>query len=563
MPVEREVLDVDVLFVGAGPASLAGAIHLAHLIRARNEAAAESGGPSIEEPFIAVIEKGKEAHSHGLSGAVLDPRALKQLLPDYLERGCPLEAMVEGDDLFFLTHSGKIRAPFLPPAMRNHGNYVISLGRFNAWLAGIAEEEGVEIFPTFPGAEPILEEGRVAGVRTADKGRDKEGKEKPNFQPGADFRAKVTVFAEGPRGSLAKKLFRERPELVEGRNPQVYGAGVKEVWKVPDGRITPGRVIHTLGFPLNKDTYGGGWIYGMGEGRVSAGLVVGLDYHDPYLDPHDAFQAWKTHPLVRSILEGGEMEGYGAKTMPLGGYWSIPRLSMNGALLAGDSASFLNPIRLKGIHTAMKSGMLAAETILGALLKNDTGAESLAAFDRAIRSSWIREELRRSRNFHQGFDHGLWMGMIHAGLQMATGGRGIKHRMGASPGHTRMKSVRDYYGARPEPPSPPPPDNAYLFDKPTDVYRSGTEHAEDQPAHLKILDPELCVRECMEKYGAPCTRFCPAEVYEAIEEDGVFKGIRINFSNCVHCKTCDIMDPYENIEWTTPEGGGGPAYKNM
>jgi len=563
MPQEREVLDVDVLFVGAGPASLAGAIHLARTIRTRNEAAEKSGGKKIEEPFLAVIEKGKEPGAHSLSGAVLDPRALAELLPDFEAKDCPLEAPVGDDDLLFLTAKGKTRVPFTPPSLQNHGKYVISLGEFTRWLAAQAEEEGIEIFPTFPGSEVLWEGENVVGVRTADKGIDKDGNPKPNHQPGADFRAKVTVFGEGTRGSLAKQLFAARPEMTAGRNPQVYGIGVKETWKVPEGRIAPGRVIHTMGYPLAKDTYGGGFVYGMADGYVSIGLVVGLDYLDPFLDPHDRFQAWKEHTVLRSILEGGEMEGYGAKTMPLGGYWSVPKLSIGGGLLVGDSAALLNPLRLKGVHLAMRSGMLAAEAIADALFADDYSADSLAAYDKLYEKDWAAKELHGARNFHQGFDGGLWMGMVHAGLQMLTGGRGIRDRMTAEPGHERMKKIAGYYGAPKEPPKPRAFDNKYLFDKLTDVYKSGTEHPEDQPAHLKIREPDICVSRCVEEYGAPCERFCPASVYEMEFDDGKPVAVRIDFANCVHCKTCDIMDPYQVIDWTTPEGGGGPDYKKM
>ncbi len=563
MPSEREVLDVDVLFVGAGPASLAGAIHLARLVRARNEDAEKSGGKKLDELFIAVIEKAKEPGQHSLSGAVLDPRALKELVPDFVERECPLEAPVGDDDLYFLTGGGKIRVPLTPAPLQNHGNYVVSLGEFVRWMAALAEEEGVEIFPTFPGADLLWDEDRVAGVRTADKGIDKEGNPKANHQPGADFRAKVTVLGEGTRGSITKKLFQKRPDLVEGRNPQVYGIGVKELWKVREGRIAPGRVIHTLGHPLSKDTYGGGWIYGMSDNLVSVGLVVGLDYKDPFLDAHQKFQEWKGHPLLRGILEGGAMEGYGAKTMPLGGYFSVPGLSLGGCLLTGDTASLLNPFRLKGIHTAMKSGMLAAETVLEALLADDFSAERLAAYENDYRGSWIQGELYRSRNFHQGFANGLWTGMIHSGLQLVTGGRGIKERMESEPGHARMERIEQHYGTQKEPPDPPAFDNEYTFDKLTDVYRSGTEHLEDQPAHLVIREPDICIDRCTHEYGNPCERFCPASVYHLEKEGDKPIGIRIDFANCVHCKTCDIMDPYQIIDWTTPEGGGGPAYEKL
>ncbi|MFH1680797.1 MAG: electron transfer flavoprotein-ubiquinone oxidoreductase [Candidatus Eisenbacteria bacterium] len=562
MGKEREVLDVDALFVGAGPACLAGAIHLARLIRAKN-AEREKSAAAPKELFVAVIEKAKEPGAHVLSGAVLDPSVLAELVPDFASKGCPLEGPVGDDDLFFLTPRGKVRVPFTPAPLRNHGNHVISLGEFTRWLAGIAEEEGVEIFPTFPGDELLWEGENVAGVRTADKGIDKEGRERPNYQPGADFRAKATVLGEGTRGSLAKKLFAKRPDLTEGRNPQVYGIGVKEVWRVAEGRIAPGRVIHTLGHPLAKDTYGGGWIYGMANGLVSIGLVVGLDYRDPFLDPHERFQEWKKHPLLRGILEGGSLEGYGAKSMPLGGYFAVPKLSLGGAVLVGDTASLLNPFKLKGIHLAMRSGMLAAGAIAEALFEDDFSSASLARYDAAFEASGARRELYSARNFHQGFDNGLWTGLLHAGLQIMTGGRGVRERMEAGPGHERMRSVADHYGGPRKPPEPPAFDNQYVFDKLTDLFKSGTEHPEDQPAHLKIREPDICVSRCVSQYGAPCERFCPASVYHMEWEGEKPKGIRIDFSNCVHCKTCDIMDPYQVIDWTTPEGGGGPDYRKM
>lgn len=560
MPPEREELEVDALFVGAGPASLAGAIHLARLIKKHNETADKK----IDEPFIAVIEKGKEPGAHSLSGAVLDPRALTELMPDHLEKGCPIEGEVSKDDLHFLTGGGSFRLPFTPPPLKNHGCYIVSLGELVKWMAGVAEEEGIEIFSTFPGSEILEDDGRVIGVRTGDKGIDKEGNPKPNHQPGADFLTPVTVLGEGTRGSLTKQLIAKHPELTAGRNPQVYGLGVKELWKVPGGKIAPGQVIHTMGYPLKPDTYGGGFIYGMKDDMVSAGLVTGLDYLDPYLDPHALFQQWKTHPLLRGILGGGTMEAYGAKTMPLGGYYSVPKLSMAGVLLTGDTASLLNPMRLKGIHTAIKSGMLAAEAVFRSMLSGDASAEALSAYDDAVKGSWINGELHGSRNFHQGFDNGLWMGLFHSVMQMATGGRGLKDAMGAEPGHERMHTIDKHYGSMREDPNVHEFDGEYTFDKLTDVYKSGAEHLEDQPAHLKIIDRDICSSRCVKEYGNPCERFCPANVYIWEQAPGEERGeVRIDFANCVHCKTCDIMDPYQVIQWTTPEGGGGPDYQKL
>lgn len=564
MPPEREVLEVDVLFVGAGPASLAGSIHLAKRIKAHNETAKASGAKKIDEPFIGIIEKGAEVGAHSLSGAVFDPKPLRDLIPDHKEKGCPIEAEVSKDELYFLTDKGKIKAPVTPPPLKNHGYYVVSLGDLTKWLAEQAEAEGVEVFPTFPGTELLEKDGRVIGVRTQDKGIDKEGNHKPNYQPGADFTAPVTVFGEGTRGSLAKQLFANHPELMKDRNPMVYGLGVKEVWKIPPGRIKPGEVIHTMNYPLKTDTYGGGWIYGMKDDHISIGLVVGLDYKDPFLDPHAKFQEWKEHPLLKGLIDGGEMVSYGAKTMPLGGYFSVPQLSLDGGILCGDTASMLNPMRLKGIHTAMQSGIFAADAIFDAMLSGDYSRASLKKYDDLVEQSWITTELKSSRNFHQGFENGLWSGLINTSLAFLNGGAGLKNRMSAKAGHESMETIQEYYGAQKAPPAPKQFDGKHTFDKLTDLFKSGTEHLEDQPAHLKILEPDICSNRCTKEYGNPCERFCPANVYvwEQDQNDGKGK-VRIDFANCVHCKTCDIMDPYQIINWTTPEGGGGPQYEKL
>ena len=558
--MERETLDFDVVFVGAGPANLSGALHLARLVKQN---------PELGDIEIAVIEKGSAVGSHILSGAVMDPKALKELMPDFVEQGAPLESPVTEDYFLYLTEKHALRSPITPPPLKNHGYYVVSLNRLTAWLGEKCEEAGVNIFPEFPGADLLYNENDgVVGVRTGDKGIDKEGKPKANFEPGVDLRAKVTVLGEGPRGSLTKKLV-ERLGLAEGREPQVYVIGVKELWELPDDRYPAGRVTHTLGFPSDTHTYGGGWIYGMQNRVLNIGYVTGLDYQDPLLDPHAEFQRYKTHPHIAKILEGGKMIRYGAKTTTAGGYFAMPRMYADGVLLAGDCAGFLNPQRLKGIHSAIKSGMLAAETIFEALKSGDYSAKQLQQYEQRVNESWIVPELRSVRNFHAGFKHGRWLALVNTGLQFFTRGRswGIFDRDRSHAGHLDMKKLsaygyqgdnieQRYNGLR--------FDGKTTFNKLTDVYHAAVGHDEDQPAHLHVLDTNICSTRCAEEYGNPCQRFCPAAVYEMVDggADGK-RRLQINFSNCVHCKTCDIMDPYQIINWVTPEGGGGPDYKGM
>jgi electron-transferring-flavoprotein dehydrogenase len=562
---------MDVVFVGAGPANLSGALHLARLVAEHNEQVASGTreGSALGDIEIGVIEKGASVGAHILSGAVMDPRALKELIPDFEEQGAPLESPVLEDYFYYLTKTRAIRSPLTPPPLKNHGYYIVSLNRLTAWLGEKCEEAGVNIFPEFPGADMLYDDDdRVVGVRTGDKGIDKEGKPKANFEPGVDLRAKVTVLGEGPRGSLTKQLT-QRLNLNEGREPQVYSLGIKELWELPDDRYPTGRVTHTLGFPSDAKTYGGGWVYGMQNRILNIGYVTGLDYRDPLLDPHAEFQRFKQHPFISKLLEGGKMIRYGAKTIAAGGPHAMPQIYADGVLLVGDCAGFLNSQRLKGIHTAIKSGMLAAETIFQALLAGDYSAKQLSVYEKLVNESWIMAELRKVRNFHAGFRHGRWLGLANAGLQFITGGRswGIFDRASAEPGHEALEKLsaygyhgdqieQRYNGLR--------FDGKITFNKLTDVYHAAVGHDEDQPVHLHVLDTNICSTRCAEEYGNPCQRFCPAAVYEMVEDgtEGKRK-LQINFSNCVHCKTCDIMDPYQIINWVTPEGGGGPEYKGM
>jgi electron-transferring-flavoprotein dehydrogenase len=465
-----------------------------------------------------------------------------------------------------LTPKGAMALPVIPPPLRNHGNHVTALGKLLKWMAPKVEAAGVDVFTEFPAALALIEDGRVVGVRTGDKGVDRHGKRKANYEPGVDIRTRVVVLGEGPRGTLAKQL-ESAFELQEGRNPQVYSIGLKEVWEVPEGRVHPGMVIHTMGWPLGTNTFGGGFLYGMQGNQLIAGLVVGLDYSNPWLDPHQELQRWKTHPRIARLLEGGRMTHYGAKAIPEGGWYSMPRLSGDGFLLVGDSAAMLNSQRLKGIHLAMKSGMLAAETIFEGLVAGDTGRAALGRYEEKVAASWIRDELWEVRNFHQAFDHGLLAGMAQAGLGMITGGRGfgVASRLPTEPGHARMVNLTSPAGRRLKPPPPVPFDGKLTFDKLADVFNSGTAHDEDQPVHLIVHDTSICVDRCTREYANPCQRFCPAAVYEMVPDPASPAGrrLQINASNCVHCKTCDVMDPYQIITWVPPEGGGGPSYGKM
>jgi electron-transferring-flavoprotein dehydrogenase len=551
--MERETLEVDVLIVGGGPSGLSAALRLAQLQK-------QYGGDAIS---VAVIEKSREAAAHMLSGAVLDPSTLRDLVPDFAEKGAPISVEVHEDHVYLLTTKSRIAFPVIPPPLQNHGNYIISLNRFVQWLAGLCEAEGVDLFTGFAGQDVLMEGDRVIGVRTGDRGVGKHGEQKPTFEPGVDIIAKVTIFCDGVRGNLTKELMRRLP-LGHDRQPPQFALGLKELWEVPRDRVAAGTVIHTMGYPLRQDEFGGGFIYALPDDQLSVGFVVGLDYHDPLFDPHMAFNRFKQHPTISRLLEGGTMVRYGAKALPEGGWNTIPQPYADGALIAGDAGGFLNSLRLKGIHLAMRTGMLAAETAFEAIRAGDTSAATLQRYQQKIDDSPVRAELYPVRNVHQAFGYGLFAGVLFAGATLATRGWWVEDLHG-HPGHERMKTLDWFYGIDVEarqPSNATPVDRKLTFDKVTNVHYSGTAHDEDQPSHL-LVHTEVCSSICGPEYGHPCIRFCPANVYEIVREADGTPRLQINASNCVHCKTCDIMDPYQVITWVPPEGGGGPQYNGM
>ena len=540
--LERERMEYDVVVVGAGPAGLAAAIRLKQL-------AAASG----TELGVCVIEKGSEVGAHILSGAVFEPRALDELIPDWRERGAPLNTPATEDRFLYLTKNHALRLP-TPPQMHNHGNYIISLGNLCRWLAGQAEELGVEIYPGFAAAEVLYDEGgRVRGVATGDMGLGRDGKPTERYTPGVELIARETLFAEGCRGSLTKTLV-ERFHLRDGSDPQTYAIGVKELWEVAPEHHQPGLVVHTVGWPMDSATYGGSFLYHLEDRQVAVGFVIGLDYQNPFLSPFEEFQRFKTHPAIRGFFEGGRRISYGARALNEGGLQSIPQLDFPGGALVGCAAGFVNVPKIKGGHTAMKSGMVAAETIF-ARLTGDAGAKVRDALQR----SWVWDELHQVRNIRPSFRLGLWGGLIYSALDTYVLRGRAPWTLHHHPDHTQL--TRADAAPRIEYPRP---DGKITFDRLSSVFISNTNHEEDQPPHLKLRDPAKAILVNYRLYDSPEQRYCPAGVYEIVEEAGTGeKRLQINAQNCVHCKTCDIKDPEQNIDWVVPEGGGGPNYPNM
>jgi electron-transferring-flavoprotein dehydrogenase len=564
-PIERESMEVDVLYVGAGPANLASALHLMNRVEVWNK---EHPGSEIEPPTVLILEKGAEVGDHMLSGAVMKPRALEELVPDFEEQGFPTEHKCTNDWLYLFTKKHYIPVP--PPIVANFvpqfhkkGYHVVSLNKVAKWMAERCEAAGVEIYPGFAADKVLTEGNRVIGVRTGDMGVDREGKPKPTFQQGMDIFAKVTVLGEGVRGTLSKQLIDQFD--LHGEAPQTFETGIKEIWRVKPENHKPGRVIHGMNIPdLLQHQFSGMWLYDMADNLVSFGFMTGLDSSNPYNDPHLAAQKFKTHPFMRKLLEGGELVRYGAKALPTGGLYSQPKMYCDGALLIGDSAAMCNAARVSGIHLAMKSGMLAADTIIEAIAKKDFTSLTLGGIAERYRASWAFEEHWADRNFHGAWEKGFFFMSQNVPVAMITNGRGLIDGLKGTPGHEHYKKLSEL---------PPEKrvkeefefDGKLTFSKEHLVGFSGTAHEADQPSHLVVADTDLCRDQCTEEYGNPCESFCPAAVYEMVDdtENPGKKKLFIHHENCVHCKTCDIADPYQVITWTPPEGGEGPDYTLM
>ncbi len=561
---ERESMEVDVLYVGAGPATLASAYHLMKQVEAHNEGCEKSGEEPIEPPTILVIEKAAGIGDHQLSGGVMNPKAIEELIPDYKAQGFPIEQTCTSDHFWMFTRAGTIKSPIVPPMFQKKGSHVVSLSDVVKWLAEKCEEIGIEIYPGFAAAEPLIEGDRVVGIRTGDMGIDREGKPKANYQPGMDIIAGVTIFGEGVRGSCTKQLV-DRFEL-HGKNPQTYETGIKEIWKVKPEKHKPGRVVHGSMFPDFFGEINGMWLYDMKDDLISFGFVTPISSEDPNSDPHRASQEFKRDsPFMRDLLDGAELIRYGAKCVPAGGLFAQPKLYMNGAMLVGDSAGMLNIMKLAGIHQGMKSGMLAAETVLDGLKAKDFSTKTLGGYTERYKASWAYEEHYAGRNFTGSNDISPLFGMlVNIPAMMITGGRGIIEFIKTHESHTTMKKIWEL-PKEIRNPKPFEPDGVLTFSKEHSVGYSGTQHESDQQPHLKVADTNVCATSCRTDYGNPCEKFCPAAVYEMIDAPGKpgEKELFIHHENCVHCKTCDIADPYQIITWTTPQGGEGPDYTNM
>jgi electron-transferring-flavoprotein dehydrogenase len=569
--ITREEMEVDVLIVGGGAAGLSCAIHLKNQIDAHNQAITDgkSTAEPINDPMIVVLEKGSEIGAQSLSGAVLNPIALRELIPNYKELGCPINTEVGSESFVYLSQTGSFNSPIIPPPFHNKGNYIISLAQYNRWLGQQAEAKGINIFPGFSGVEVLFDGDKVVGVRTGDKGIGKNGEPQENFEPGMLIKSKITVFCDGTRSPLLKRVS-EKLGLREGRNPESFELGVKEIIQMPPGTVKAGHVTHTLGFPLDKSV-GGTFIYNLKDDQIVVGICVYFDTKDPLLDVHRELQKLKSHPYMRKMLEGGQVISYGGKTLPAGGWFSMPKLYHDGMMVCGDSAAMVDVKKLKGIHLAMKSGMLAAETALEALVKKDYSAATLKAYDDRINNSYVKKDLWKTRNFHQALSKGIFASMPEIMLQEITGGRGLvaRRRMDHEDWQT-TRPVEEVWGADWQKQfEMPAPDGKLFFDKLSSVYLTGTMHDEHSQNHLKVINTNVCVDECYPKYKSPCNHFCPANVYEMVDDAAAResasgkKRLQVNYTNCIHCQSCDIKCNFNNIDWTLPEGGGGPNYKDL